>query len=91
MGVLTMGNLGFPTRLCIYVHVMAAIWIAILPICSAEIRDSRIESNSRTMILFENFGFTREGHVEISVKDVALTSIQQGPDPYLSTMGIFFL
>lgn len=88
---MAMGNLRFPTRLCIYVHVMAAILIAILPICSAEIRDSRIESDSRPMILFEKFGFTHEGHVEISVKDVALTSIQQGPDPDLSTMGFFLL
>ena len=91
MGVLTMGNLEFPTRLCICVHVMAAIWITILPICSTEIKDSKIDSNSRTMILFENFGFTREGHVEISVEDVALTSIQQGLDPDLSTMGFFLL
>lgn len=86
-----MGNLRFPTMLCIYVSVMAAIWIAILPICSAEIRDSRIDSDSRPMIMFEKFGFTHEGHVEISVKDVAWMSTQQGPDPDLSTMGFFLL
>lgn len=91
LGVPTMGNLKFPTVLCIYVQVIVAIWIAILPICYAEIRDSRIDSDSRAMILFEKFGFTHTGHVEISVKDVAWASTQQGPDPDRSTMGFFLL
>lgn len=91
LGVPAMGNLRFPTVLSIYVQVIATIWIAILPICSAEIRDSRIDSDSRAMIMFEKFGFTHTGHVEISVKDVAWTSTQQGPDPELSTMGFFLL
>jgi len=43
------------------------------------------------MIMFENFGFTHTGHVEIFVKDLAWVSTLQGPDLDLSTMGFFLL
>ncbi|KAF3778326.1 Gpr107 protein [Nymphaea thermarum] len=59
----------------------------------AEIKHLRIESDSRSMILFEEFGFTPTGHVTISVSSVSWTPENPASsttfDP--STMGFLLL
>ncbi|XP_073002463.1 protein CANDIDATE G-PROTEIN COUPLED RECEPTOR 7-like [Typha latifolia] len=43
----------------------------LLPIAHSEIKKTRIESDPRPIILFEQFGYTHSGHVVVSVKGVS--------------------
>uniref|UniRef100_A0A0C9QTU1 TSA: Wollemia nobilis Ref_Wollemi_Transcript_10101_1950 transcribed RNA sequence n=1 Tax=Wollemia nobilis TaxID=56998 RepID=A0A0C9QTU1_9CONI len=72
-------------------QVMAVIWVSSIPICSAEIRDTKIDSDSRPMILFEKFGFTHKGHVNISVFDVAFKATEPAADLDPADMGFLLL
>lgn len=56
---------------------------------SAEIKNLKISSDSRPMILFERFGFTHTGQASISVSSVSVISNVASPDP--SRLGFFLL
>lgn len=75
----------------VFLQVTSVFWISNIPTCSAEIRDSKIDSDSRPMILFEKFGFTHRGHVQILVTDVSFKATQAAPDLDPSSMGFFLL
>ncbi|KAF6144404.1 hypothetical protein GIB67_024631 [Kingdonia uniflora] len=57
----------------------------------SEIDDTRIIDDSRPMILFERFGFAEDGHVAISIKDVAWKSNLPNAEFDSSAMGFFLL
>ncbi|VFQ84210.1 unnamed protein product [Cuscuta campestris] len=67
------------------------IFLLVLLISSstAEIKKLKIISDSRPMILFERFGFTRMGHATISVSSVSVASSVATPEP--SQLGFFLL
>ncbi|XP_057970345.1 protein CANDIDATE G-PROTEIN COUPLED RECEPTOR 7-like [Malania oleifera] len=56
---------------------------------AAEIKTLKIDSDTRPMILFEKFGFTRTGHVSVAVSAVSVRSSLAQPDP--SRLGFFLL
>ncbi|XP_019449860.1 PREDICTED: protein GPR107-like [Lupinus angustifolius] len=59
---------------------------------TAEIKSLTINSDTRPMILFEKFGFTRTGHVTISVSSVSVTVISSAAtQPESSRLGFFLL
>ncbi|KAK9290024.1 hypothetical protein L1049_008187 [Liquidambar formosana] len=60
-----------------------------LPPTTAEIKTLSITADTRPMILFEKFGFTRTGHVTVTVSKVSVTSSLSDPDP--SRLGFFLL
>eukprot|EP00252_Welwitschia_mirabilis_P027649 TRINITY_DN953_c0_g1_i1.p1 TRINITY_DN953_c0_g1~~TRINITY_DN953_c0_g1_i1.p1 ORF type:complete len:443 (+),score=65.73 TRINITY_DN953_c0_g1_i1:359-1687(+) len=60
-------------------------------LCRAEIKEIRIKSDPRPVIMFEKFGFTRNGHVAISVKNVDIQKPPSAPDPDPGSMGFFLL
>ncbi|KAF5175487.1 hypothetical protein FRX31_034921 [Thalictrum thalictroides] len=57
----------------------------------SEIKDTAIVDDSRSMILFERFGFSLNGHVSISIKDVRWKSRLQGASLNPASMGFFLL
>ncbi|KAJ4969562.1 hypothetical protein NE237_016263 [Protea cynaroides] len=65
--------------------------ISSIPFSISEIQNTRIEEDSRPMILFEQFGFARFGHVSISIKDVSWRSRQPNAELNPSSMGFFLL
>ncbi|CAA6656852.1 unnamed protein product [Spirodela intermedia] len=54
-----------------------------------EIKSERIVADSRSMIVFEKFGFTQRGHVNIIVSNVSFSSALGRADPKL--FGFFLL
>eukprot|EP00252_Welwitschia_mirabilis_P014952 TRINITY_DN33035_c0_g1_i1.p1 TRINITY_DN33035_c0_g1~~TRINITY_DN33035_c0_g1_i1.p1 ORF type:complete len:447 (-),score=48.45 TRINITY_DN33035_c0_g1_i1:115-1455(-) len=71
--------------------LICAVLVCFTRSCVAEIKDIHIESDSRPLIMFEKFGFTRTGHVSIALNNVALQGSQAAPDPDPSSMGFFLL
>nr|DAD27800.1 TPA_asm: hypothetical protein HUJ06_029268 [Nelumbo nucifera] len=69
--------------------VLFIAFLSLLPFSSAEITNLQIYADSRSMILFEKFGFTHTGHVTVEVNDVSYTSSLSQPDP--SRFGFFLL
>ncbi|XP_022888620.1 protein GPR107-like [Olea europaea var. sylvestris] len=65
------------------------LFFTILRPIAAEIKSLKINSDSRSMILFERFGFTHTGQVTISVSSVSVISSLASPDP--SRLGFFLL
>ncbi|KAL3642529.1 Protein CANDIDATE G-PROTEIN COUPLED REPTOR 7 [Castilleja foliolosa] len=63
--------------------------LLLITLTSAEIKNLKISSDSRPMILFERFGFTHTGHTTITVSSVSVMSSVGSPDP--SRLGFFFL
>ncbi|CAH9127101.1 unnamed protein product [Cuscuta epithymum] len=63
--------------------------LSIISIATAEIKTLKIISDSRPMILFERFGFTRTGRATISVSSVSVSSAISTPEP--SQLGFFLL
>ncbi|PIN03877.1 G protein-coupled seven transmembrane receptor [Handroanthus impetiginosus] len=61
----------------------------LVPLATAEIKNLKISSDSRPMILFERFGFTHTGQATISVSSVLVMSAVGSPDP--SRSGFFLL
>ncbi|KAK1265220.1 hypothetical protein QJS04_geneDACA017899 [Acorus gramineus] len=56
----------------------------------AEIRTTRIQSDARSLILFERFGFGNGGHVSVSLSEILISSPRPSPpDPDL--LGFFLL
>ncbi|KMZ75645.1 Lung seven transmembrane receptor family protein [Zostera marina] len=56
---------------------------------NAEIKDLKIASDPRSLILFEKFGFTHLGHVNISVRKVSVVSSVSPPNHDL--IGFFLI
>ncbi|KAK6146959.1 hypothetical protein DH2020_017871 [Rehmannia glutinosa] len=63
--------------------------LLLLPFTFAEIKNLKISSDSRPMILFERFGFTHTGQATITVSAVSVMSGVGSPDP--SRLGFFLL
>ncbi|GMH26418.1 hypothetical protein Nepgr_028261 [Nepenthes gracilis] len=62
---------------------------SLLSLSSAEIKTLQITSDSRSMILFEKFGFTHSGHIGINVSAVSVASRLSNVEPAL--LGFFLL
>ncbi|EOY10827.1 Lung seven transmembrane receptor, putative [Theobroma cacao] len=60
-----------------------------IPVSLSEIKNTWVFDDYRSMILFESFGFSKNGHVEISVRNVSWTSRHQKTQPNPSSMGFF--
>ncbi|KAL1545895.1 Protein CANDIDATE G-PROTEIN COUPLED REPTOR 7 [Salvia divinorum] len=63
--------------------------LLIASFASAEIKNLKISSDSRPMILFERFGFTHTGQASITVSSVSVMSNVASPEP--SRLGFFLL
>lgn len=63
--------------------------ISLISACSAEIKDLKITSDSRPIILFEKFGFTPRGYVDIAISDASFSSPRPNVDS--SLLGFFLL
>ncbi|KAF9609561.1 hypothetical protein IFM89_017200 [Coptis chinensis] len=75
-----------------FVHLIYVICIiSCIQFSVSEIKDTHIIEDSRSMILFERFGFALNGHVSISIKDVSWKSRLQGAELNPSSMGFFLL
>lgn len=64
--------------------------LSAVPYCASEIKNTRISNDARPMILFERFGFSRHGHVDIRVEHNSWNTLYQNPgvlNP--SSMGFF--
>ncbi|KAF5940788.1 protein GPR107-like [Camellia sinensis] len=73
-----------------FAAILAAALISILVSgATGEIKNLKIIADDRPMILFEKFGFTHTGHVNITVSGVSVTSSVASPDP--SRLGFFLL
>ncbi|KAG6434057.1 hypothetical protein SASPL_105678 [Salvia splendens] len=64
-------------------------FLLIASFTSAEIKNLKISSDSRPMILFERFGFTHTGQASITVSSVSVMSNVASPEP--SRLGFFLL
>ncbi|XP_078447055.1 protein CANDIDATE G-PROTEIN COUPLED RECEPTOR 7-like [Wolffia australiana] len=62
---------------------------SIFSISVAEIKSERIIADSRPVILFEKFGFTARGHINIVLSNVSYASSSASPDP--SLFGFFII
>ncbi|KAJ6434163.1 hypothetical protein OIU84_017807 [Salix udensis] len=60
-----------------------------IPLASSEIKDTHIFYDSRSLIMFEQFGFTEGGQVSISIKDVSWKSKGRKAELNPSSMGFF--
>lgn len=69
---------------------IGAVWavavILLAPFCAGEIRVSEIRLDARSIIPFDEFGFTHRGHLEMTVRDASYKAVKE-IDP--SHMGFF--
>ncbi|KAG2272599.1 hypothetical protein Bca52824_067154 [Brassica carinata] len=77
-----------PPRLLLLLLLSAASFITRT---SAETKSLTISDDDRPMILFEKFGFTRSGHVSVSVSSVSVTSPSAAAIPDPSRLGFFLM
>lgn len=56
---------------CLQTLLLILLFGCIIPSSLAEIRESQIRSDSRPIILFDEFGFTDKGHLEIYVTEAS--------------------
>lgn len=68
---------------------LVPVVLTFIPSTTAEIKTLTITSDSRTMILFERFGFTHTGHATITVSSVSVVSTLSTPNP--TRLGFFLL
>ncbi|XP_057779021.1 protein CANDIDATE G-PROTEIN COUPLED RECEPTOR 7-like [Salvia miltiorrhiza] len=69
--------------------VLLPLLLFLASFASAEIKNLKISSDSRPMILFERFGFTHTGQASITVSSVSVMSRVASPEP--SRLGFFLL
>ncbi|KAH7512997.1 hypothetical protein FEM48_Zijuj12G0149700 [Ziziphus jujuba var. spinosa] len=74
-----------------FLLLFVVFFSSILNLTTAEIKTLTINSDARSMILFEKFGFTHTGHVTISVKQVSVVSTRDTNSPIESSRLGFFL
>ncbi|CAI0433742.1 unnamed protein product [Linum tenue] len=73
-----------------FILAISILLLTLLPQCSSEIKNTHIVADRRSLILFEQFGFSSNGHVDISVKNVSWKSRNpNAKPPNLSNMGFF--
>ncbi|CAI0462350.1 unnamed protein product [Linum tenue] len=73
-----------------FILAISILLLTLLPQCSSEIKNTHIVADRRSLILFEQFGFSGNGHVDISVKNVSWKSRNpNAKPPNLSNMGFF--
>lgn len=78
-----------PLLLLLLLHAALPLLLLLSP-AVAEIKTLTIASDPRPMILFEKFGFTVSGHVNVSASSVSVaSSLPVAPDP--SHLGFFLL
>ncbi|KAG0469140.1 hypothetical protein HPP92_018468 [Vanilla planifolia] len=70
------------------VHLILLLF-SLFSLSEAEIKNLKITTDSRPMILFEKFGYTQRGGVYISVSLVSFSSFLSDPDP--SLFGFFLI
>uniref|UniRef100_A0A803N5X9 Uncharacterized protein n=1 Tax=Chenopodium quinoa TaxID=63459 RepID=A0A803N5X9_CHEQI len=68
---------------------LSLLILTLIPLSIAEIKTLKFISDSRPMILFEKFGFTHTGRVNVAVSSVSVTSNLSPPEP--SRLGFFLL
>ncbi|XP_074567930.1 protein CANDIDATE G-PROTEIN COUPLED RECEPTOR 7-like [Curcuma longa] len=66
---------------------LALSLMAVVPSASGEIRDMEVRSDGRSIIPFDDFGFTRRGGLELNVSGVAFSGGEG--DVVLSQLGFF--
>lgn len=68
-------------------------FISSIPFAAGEIKDIRIADDPRPIILFERFGFGRDGRVTVYIENVSYKSNRQHPNSPLdpSRMGFFLV
>ncbi|XP_047332129.1 protein CANDIDATE G-PROTEIN COUPLED RECEPTOR 7-like [Impatiens glandulifera] len=71
------------------VPLAAVLLLLLFGPTSGEIKNLKIESDTRPMILFEKFGFTHTGQVTVAVSKVSVISSIASPDP--NRLGFFLL
>lgn len=57
--------------------VWAVAFILLAPLCAGEIRVSEIRLDARSIIPFDEFGFTHRGHLEMTVKDASYKAAKE--------------
>ncbi|CAN1176421.1 Protein CANDIDATE G-PROTEIN COUPLED RECEPTOR 7 [Linum perenne] len=67
----------------------AVVFLLTIPICSSEIKNTHIVGDSRSLILFEQFGFSGDGHVDISINNLSYES-QRSPKSNLNLSNLAF-
>ncbi|WOG96542.1 hypothetical protein DCAR_0415878 [Daucus carota subsp. sativus] len=77
------------TKTPLSIAAVLLLLLALLSPTTAEIKNLKIISDARPMILFEKFGFTHTGFVSVSVSSVSVASTLSQPDP--SRLGFFLL
>eukprot|EP00257_Ricinus_communis_P017964 XP_015576536.1 protein GPR107 [Ricinus communis] len=71
-------------------HILHSLFIiSSIPFALSEIKNTHILDDSRPLILFERFGFTEAGHVDISIKDVSWKTKYHKAEYSPSSMGFF--
>ncbi|XVF06467.1 hypothetical protein REPUB_Repub06bG0050600 [Reevesia pubescens] len=65
------------------------LMLSSIPVSFSEIKNTWVFDDYRPMILFESFGFGKNGHIEISVRNVTWTSRHQNTQFNPSSMGFF--
>ncbi|WOL00176.1 hypothetical protein Cni_G08889 [Canna indica] len=78
---------------CFLHLLLSLLFLATLPFSLSEIKKIRIVSDSRPLILFEQFGYSRGGHAVVSVHGVSWKPPPHpnAPDVDLSKMGFFLV
>ncbi|CAI8614529.1 unnamed protein product [Vicia faba] len=71
--------------------ILFSTLLLLLSPSTAEIKSLTITSDTRSMILFEKFGFTHKGHVTISVSSVSVALLSSSSQPESSHLGFFLL
>ncbi|KAM0935039.1 hypothetical protein DsansV1_C29g0207601 [Dioscorea sansibarensis] len=74
--------------MAIEISLRVVLLLVVFVLGSAEIRTSKLRSDARPIIPFDDFGFTHTGTVEISVSELALSD-QSLPHASLSQLGFF--
>uniref|UniRef100_A0A1S4BBX9 CAND6/7 N-terminal domain-containing protein n=2 Tax=Nicotiana TaxID=4085 RepID=A0A1S4BBX9_TOBAC len=69
--------------------LLPLLLLCLVSFTTGEIKNLKISSDPRAMILFERFGFTHTGQAAISVSSVSVISTLATPDP--SRLGFFLL
>ncbi|KAL3687889.1 hypothetical protein R1sor_014198 [Riccia sorocarpa] len=64
------------------------VLLAVVPCCLGEIRQSEIRDDSRQIIMFEKFGFDRNGKINITIKNVNVVAKDQ-LEPDMDLLGFF--
>lgn len=62
-----------------------------LPYSTSEIKNTQITEDSRPLILFERFGFAKNGHAKISIQKISWKSKQQNAQLNPSSLGFFLV